>query len=153
MSLGADLPLRDIHLPQPPGWWPPAPGWWALAALALGVLAFVAVLLWRRMRRRRALRRMFDGRVAAAGSAPARIAVMSELLRRAVLEHDRAAAALQGAEWLAFLDRDAASPAFDGDLGRLLLDGGYRRQVDENELEVLEVAVRARFLKLAGARR
>lgn len=153
MTAGAALPLRDIHLPQPPGWWPPAPGWWLLAALALAAVVFVAVVLWRGARRRRALRRMFDARVEAAGSAPGRIAAMSELLRRAAREHDRATATLEGAEWLAFLDRDAATPVFDGVLGELLLDGGYRREVDEAELDALRVAARARFLKLAGARR
>lgn len=152
MSAGT-LQLRDIHLPQAPAWWPPAPGWWLLGALVLVVVGLAAFVLWRRIRRRRALRRMFDDRVAAAGSAPARIAAMSELLRRAALEHDRSTAGLQGPEWLVFLDRDASAPAFDGKLGRLLLDGGYRRELDEGELEALRVAVRARFLKLAEARR
>lgn len=153
MSAGDAIALRDIHLPQPPGGWPPAPGWWLLAALLLLVAATVAVVLWRRIRRRRALARLFDQQVAAAGNAPASIAAMSELLRRATREHDHAAAALQGAQWLAFLDRDAATPAFDGELGRLLLDGGYRRKVDEGQLQALRVAARARFLTLAGARR
>ena len=153
MSAGTAIPLRDIHLPQAPGWWPPAPGWWLLAAFVLVVAALVAFALWRRIRRRRTLRRMFDDRVAAAGSAPARIAAMSELLRRAALEHDRATARLHGPEWLAYLDRDASAPAFDDELGRLLLDGGYRREVDEGELEALRAAARARFLKLAEARR
>jgi len=153
VSAGTAIPLRDIHLPQAPGWWPPAPGWWLLAAAVLVVVALAAFLLWRRARRRRAVRRLFDQRVAAAGSAPARIAAMSELLRRAALEHDRTAAGLEGAEWLAFLDRGARAPAFDGRLGQLLLDGGYRREVDEGDLDALRAAARARFLALAGGRR
>ena len=49
----AELPLRDIHLPDPVGWWPPAPGWWVVAALLL-FLVFIVIRLWRR---RLALRR------------------------------------------------------------------------------------------------
>lgn len=152
MSAGAAIPLRDIHLPQAPGWWPPAPGWWLLAALALAVLAAVAVLLWRRIRRRRELLRMFDQRVAAATGAPARVAAISELLRRAALGHD-GAAGLEGEEWLEFLDRDAGAPRFRGELGQLLLEGGYRREVDGAQVELLRKAARARFLQLAGTRR
>jgi len=38
----SQLPLRDIHLPGPVGWWPPAIGWWLVAALVL--VAFGAVV-------------------------------------------------------------------------------------------------------------
>lgn len=37
--------MRDIHLPDPVGWWPPAPGWWLLLLLALATLAFSLVWL------------------------------------------------------------------------------------------------------------
>lgn len=42
--------LRDIHLPQTGGFWPPAPGWWVLALL---FLTMVAALLWWASRYRR----------------------------------------------------------------------------------------------------
>ncbi|HAU18090.1 MAG TPA: DUF4381 domain-containing protein, partial [Marinobacter adhaerens] len=35
--------LRDIHLPETGGLWPPAPGWWVLAILLIAVLA---ALVW-----------------------------------------------------------------------------------------------------------
>ncbi len=41
--------LRDIHLPEAIGWWPPAPGWWLLTLLFILALAFtVRYLLTRR---------------------------------------------------------------------------------------------------------
>ncbi|MAA63183.1 MAG: hypothetical protein CL581_00175 [Alteromonadaceae bacterium] len=45
--------LRDIHLPDPGGFWPPAPGWWILAALVLVALICLAVFLRRRQQRNR----------------------------------------------------------------------------------------------------
>lgn len=37
--------LRDIHLPDGIGVWPPAPGWWLLGILLIGAL--VALIVWR----------------------------------------------------------------------------------------------------------
>lgn len=45
--------LRDIHLPEPGGLWPPAPGWWILLVLALILVALVSWWLIRRHRRNR----------------------------------------------------------------------------------------------------
>jgi len=39
----AQLQLRDIHLPDPVGWWPLAPGWWLLIVLSI---ALIAVSIW-----------------------------------------------------------------------------------------------------------
>lgn len=153
MTPGGMLALRDIHAPAAPSLWPPAPGWWLLAAGVLAVAVALGLVRWRRRRRRRRLERMFDARVAAAGTAPERIAAISELLRRAALRRASASATLQGDDWLAFLDRGASTPAFGGETGRLLLDGGYRRDVDGARLEALRLAARERFLALSGAPR
>lgn len=50
-----DLPLRDIHLPDPVSWWPLAPGWWLCFALAVAGLA-AAAWWWRGAPSRRARR-------------------------------------------------------------------------------------------------
>lgn len=149
MSAAASLPLRDIHLPVAPAWWPPAPGWWLVAGVLLAVLAAVAAVIWRRVRRRRALLRLFDEEVAAAKDPAARVAAISALLRRAARERDPTAAALQGEDWLGFLDSDAPAPEFSGLPGRLLLEGGYRRDVQAGEVEALRAAARRRFVELA----
>lgn len=39
--------LKDIHLPEAPGLWPPAPGWWILAISLLVLIATTLVLLIR----------------------------------------------------------------------------------------------------------
>ncbi|HAD08873.1 MAG TPA: hypothetical protein DCF62_05290 [Porticoccaceae bacterium] len=43
--------LRDIHLPEAIGWWPPAPGWWLLTLLLIAALGY-ALWWWRRRRAR-----------------------------------------------------------------------------------------------------
>jgi len=40
--------MRELHLPDPVGWWPPAPGWWVVAVL----VAIALVLGWHVWRRR-----------------------------------------------------------------------------------------------------
>ena len=153
------LPLRDAHLPPSPSWWPPAPGWW-LVLLAL-LLLVAAVWYWRRRVRRRrvAMERLFDSNVDAAEGLPARIAMMSELLRRAARRSDPNADHLAGDAWLLFLDggrldTGRSPPVFSAGAGRTLLEGGFRREVSQQEYAALRGIVRTRFVELMtrGAR-
>ena len=145
--IGTTLPLRDVHLPAAPGGWPPAPGWWLLpGALLLGLGAVVALRLHRRRRRQR-WQSLFDGSLAAAPGAAARIGMASELLRRAARPCDPAAALLQGEDWLRFLDGGDGHEFSTGD-GRVLLDGGFRRAVDEAEATRACALARGRFIAL-----
>src|SRR5690606_38637593 len=131
MSSDPTLVLRDIHELPPPPWWPPAPGWWCVAAVLLLAVLALAWRAWRRRQRRRALARLFDASLAEAATPAARIAAMSLLLRRAARQRDPSAATLEGAAWLAFLDHGSRRPLFDDEDARLLLEGGYRRDVDD----------------------
>ena len=120
------LPLRDVHLPAAPGGWPPAPGWWLLSgALRLGLGGRVALRL-RRRRRRRRWQSLFDG--------------------------DPDAALLQGEAWLQFLDGGHGHDFSTGD-GRVLLDGGFRRAVDEAHAARACALARGRFIGLMERRR
>ena len=148
---GADLPLRDVHLPPSPAWWPPAPGWWLLAAVA--VLPVAAWLAWRAIHKAR-LRRwqaLFDQAcVDAQGNA--RVAAISAVLRRASRRVDTHADRLQGDAWLRFLDGKSGH-AFAQGAGRWLLDGAYRPDIDARALAELEALARIRFLQLMQGRR
>lgn len=146
----ATLPLRDAHLPDAPGWWPPPMGWWLIA---VAVLVLVAVLVWwrRHARRRRiAAEALFDATVDAVQGETARIAAMSELLRRAARLRDPSADRLQGADWLHFLDEGprARGAATFAEVGAVLLDGGFRREVDAAAVAALRPVARARFVAL-----
>ena len=142
------LPLQDVHLPPAPDWWPPAPGWWlvlvALAAVTIGVW------FWRRRQRRRrvVIETLFDETLDAVDGASARIATMSELLRRAARRRDPQADRLSGDAWLRFLDAGQRIPVFSAGAGRTLLEGGFRRDVGAQEFEALRGIVRARFVEL-----
>jgi hypothetical protein len=129
--------LRDIHLPQEPGWWPPAPGWWLLGALVL-----LTPILWRMIQAFRGRRRKPRYRSAAlqeldqyyqayqsTGGKPAFVQAVSALLKRVALQcHDPAqVAALSGRQWADFLtqDQDAAVRRNV----RLALEQAYSREV------------------------
>jgi hypothetical protein len=151
------LPLRDIHQPSAPPWWPPAPGWWLVFAIVLAAIAFAGWWWLRRRQRNREVARLFDDRVQAATTAVERVAAVSELLRRASRRRDPAADRLQGEAWLQFLDSDmsGASPLegpFSQGPGRVLLDGGFRRAIADEDVVTLLPLARRRYLELMAAR-
>ncbi len=105
------LPLRDIHLPPEPGFWPLAPGWWVLLGLVL-LLALLGLWRWRVTRLRRArlksvkqlLRRIATDY--AAHQNTHRLAQdLSNLLRRHVryVLGDAQATRLSGRDWADYL--------------------------------------------------
>lgn len=145
------LVLRDVHVPPAPSLWPPAPGWWFVIGVAALLLAFGVAMLWRRRRRLRAWQRLFDE--AERAPQPAlQAAAISELLRRAARRVDSKADRLHGDDWLRFLDGKQGTE-FSRGAGRILLDGGYRRELDERQLASAKAAARARFLELMAGKR
>ncbi|WP_425414741.1 DUF4381 domain-containing protein [Pseudoxanthomonas dokdonensis] len=146
----AALVLRDVHVPSAPAWWPLAPGWWLLLAALVLLLAGWALMAWRRSRRRRRHRQLFDA--SQRGSPSEQVAAMSELLRRASRRADARADRLHGEAWLRFLDGDHGQ-SFSQGPGRLLLDGGFQPTVEADAVERLRMLARPRFLALMEKRR
>jgi hypothetical protein len=146
-----ELVLRDVHVPPAPSLWPPAPGWWLLA----GAVALALAIAWwiRRKRRHRMLawQKLFDD--ACGDTAPAaQVAAISELLRRAARRVNAKADHLQSEEWLRLLDGQKQK-AFSEGAGRLLLEGGYRREVPAEEFAAVKALARMRFLELMAGRK
>ena len=141
-----ELVLRDVHVPVAPSLWPLAPGWWLVAGAALALVALITWLGWRRARKLATRQRLFDDACYDL-PASAQVAAISELLRRAARQVDKQADKLQGDAWLQFLDGKKRRDFSTGS-GRLLLEGGYRRDVEASELATLKSLARARFLEL-----
>ncbi len=151
------LPLRDIHLPDPIGWWPPAPGWWLLlAALILLPLLITLLMKWRRkLHNQGQVKRQADAELARIRADYQQhqdslqlTQALSALLRRAALSrYPRSeVAGLTGEAWLSFLDRQLQGEDFRHGSGRLLCDAPYRADApSQDEAEAL-LALSQRWL-------
>ncbi|MBZ0333918.1 DUF4381 domain-containing protein [Marinobacter sp. AL4B] len=113
--------LKDIHLPETGGWWPPAPGWWLLAALCLIALIALAVA-WKRHRARTLWKRQAKAELATLGqqirNEPSWYGDLNRLLKRVARQtHEhRHPESMTGDQWVEFLldtlpkDRIASRP-------------------------------------------
>ena len=160
----SQLPLRDLHLPDPIGWWPLAPGWWVIIVLALFGLGWLIRKAWRQHRfnapRRFAMRELERAEAAFLqhGNAVTLGRQVSELLRRAMLAYAprHEVGGLTGESWLRWLDRDLPVPYFHTEGGKSLLQLPYRdpqSEVNDVDVNAMLSAVRMRLATPVGGRR
>lgn len=124
------IPLRDIHMPAPVGWWPPAFGWW----IALFAVLVAAGFVWYRFRRAyrvRAAGKAIKHVMAAldGGEEPGLCAQrLSIVLRRFAISVETgrdAVAGLTGRRWLKYLDSRWERDSFSAGPGDALLVAPY----------------------------
>ncbi|HVL02481.1 MAG TPA: DUF4381 domain-containing protein [Dongiaceae bacterium] len=141
--------LRDIHLPNPIGWWPPAPGWWLLLLLSLALIA--GALIWRKLR----FQRLAYKREALAEwqSIHARylhdkdnarlLTELSILLKRTcITRYGRGeTAGLAGEPWLDFLDQTGRCKDFTKGPGRALVDQRFSPRPTLDGAELLQATL------------
>lgn len=148
------LPLKDIHLPESIGWWPPAPGWWLLIILLI-LCVLAARHAYRRLTRKTAIKRAQTllTQIRQQQSEPLQtLTDLSALLRRAAISADTrgAVAGLHGQAWLEYLDRKLPDAPFSQGVGRCLADAHYRPAAPEQaDLDAL-FALCERWLKQQG---
>lgn len=139
-----DLPLRDIHLPDPIAWWPLAYGWWLLIGFSL--LCILSIILIVRYFLKPTLQKqaafaldMIEKSYQQTQNASVCITDLSKLLRRIVISQNKEAklAGLTGEEWLKMLDMNLEKPEFSQGAGQLLLIGPYHYRVDHEEVSQL----------------
>jgi hypothetical protein len=150
------IPLRDLHLPDPVGWWPLAPGWWVLIALAVAGIVYLLYRQFRRWRHNR-LRRIALAELSRVynnyrqGTDALTLAKdVSELLRRAMLAYSPRSevAGLTGEQWLAWLDRGLDDQPFTTGVGRKIESLPYQRPEsidDDTDISGLIDVVRRRI--------
>lgn len=129
--------LKDIHLPELIGWWPPAIGWWLLLVLILGVLLLVLVSLRKRRERMapyRAAMKEFD-RITKDYRTHRDSTKLSQqlsiLLRRIAISimPRSEVAGLTGEIWLEYLDKLCGRTILCSEAGRQLLQAPYRAEM------------------------
>jgi len=139
------LPLRDIHLPGAPPWWPLAPGWWALGAIVLAAALIGALLYYRARHRRAALAavRRVTAELERGAEPVACLQQLSTILRRyaiTVAEDRGRVAGLIGRRWLEHLDSCWDRAAFVAGSGRLIVTAPYARPESVGREAALELA-------------
>ncbi|NOT11810.1 MAG: DUF4381 domain-containing protein [Methylococcaceae bacterium] len=155
---GNSLPLRDIHTSELIGWWPPAVGWWLLA-LAIPVLIFLVVWLYKRLTRKTAiktakklLRELKQDTTADKGT---QLQALSILIRRVAISMNARTdvASLTGRLWLNYLDTPFKGSPFSEGVGRYLADAPYRQSLPD-DLDVSQlINLCEEWLKAQGKNR
>jgi len=137
-----NLPLRDIHLPDPIGWWPLGPGWWGVLVL---LILLIGILVYVIRRRRRItpiklalaelMRLEADGEMTAVQKVQA-LSILMKCIALSVRTREEVAG-LEGQAWLNLLDQLFDSDQYTQGAGRHLAEAPYRREVSYAEVAEL----------------
>lgn len=136
------LPLKDIHLPDTIGWFPPAIGWWLVAVL-IPVLIALLYFAYQRLTRKTTLKTA-KILLATIKTSPVdnaqKLTELSALLRRVAISVTPRSqtAGLTGQAWLAFLDSSLKDAPFTKGAGRCLTYAPYRSS-PPSELEISQL--------------
>lgn len=137
------LELRDIHLPDAIGWWPPAIGWWLLAIL-IPLLIVLSIVLYKRITRKTAkktakkllLKLKQDKTI----DDKHKLQEISALIRRVAISVSprEKTASLTGQAWLNYLDSSVNGTPFTEGAGSLLADAHYQ-QAQATDLDISQL--------------
>jgi len=139
-----DLPLRDIHLPDPISWWPLAVGWWIVIGFSLLFIFAIVVIIRRSLRqtlKKQAIKRLneIETTFRTTLDASTCITEISIFLRRIVITRNPKDAGVTGYAWLKLLDSPNAQDFSQG-AGQLLLTAPYQPEVlDQDANQLIEL--------------
>lgn len=132
-------PIRDIHLPEMYGWWPPAHGWWVVFFIIL--VAFIGAF-WLYMdlknppidqqakQQFKKIVKQFEGDQ----DKSLLLQALSSLLRRISMTYRtrQQIASLTNDSWIKQLDSVVGKSCFSPEITTLLMHGPYQKQADFN---------------------
>ncbi|MCK4842874.1 MAG: DUF4381 domain-containing protein [Methylococcales bacterium] len=126
------LQLRDIHLPDAVGWWPPAIGWWILA-IVMPLLCWLIIWVYKWITRRTATKTAKKLLVKIKSDSDLtdeqKLIALSTLIRRVAISISprKEVASLTGQAWLTYLDRSVKESAFSQGIGQCFADRHYQK--------------------------
>lgn len=148
--------LKDIHLPDPVGWWPLAPGWYAV--MVITVLLLSCMVYWMHQRhvnglaKRKALGLLavYKEHYLKDKNAQVASARISELLKRVALVYypRMEVASIHGDDWINFLNKTSKKIDFQP-VKAMLLDAPFK-MVESVNLEPLFICAE-QWIKQRGA--
>ncbi|MDO8938733.1 MAG: DUF4381 domain-containing protein [Methylicorpusculum sp.] len=133
----AELPLKDIHLPDAIGWWPPAMGWWLLVIL-IPLMILLLLKLIRHITRSTAIksakRILTEIKQDSTKNELEKLREISILLRRVAVSvaPRENIAGLTGQAWLDFLDQGMKDKPFTQGIGQCLINTPYQNKTSIN---------------------
>ncbi|RLP52789.1 MAG: DUF4381 domain-containing protein [Ketobacter sp.] len=139
--------LKDIHLPESIGIWPPAIGWWLLAIILLALV--IGGLIWLLKRHQAtAYKRVAQAQLQEIESRFQKdkdyrqlLSDLSVLLKRTcITRYGRArVAGLTGKEWLKFLDEAGSTQDFTQGPGKVLVSERFQPTPNANSQALLQL--------------
>ena len=129
-----DLPIRDIHLPEAIGWFPPAIGWWLLIIFVPIITYFLIALIQKLLQKTaiKTARKLLKQLQTNDALTPLeKVCELSILLRRVAVSRDSESnvGGLTGRAWLDYLDSSLKDAPFKNGIGRCLTDAPYQKEL------------------------
>jgi hypothetical protein len=137
--------LKDIHLPDAIGFWPPALGWWLLAALLIAV--FITAMVLYKHRQKSAYRRAAVKQVKKLFSdykepqqSHELTGQLNRLLKAVALQSypTKQVSRLTQKQWLEFLDNSANMQVFRQGAGEILASAPYDKNSELTDIAALK---------------
>ena len=146
------LPLRDIHLPVPVGFWPLAEGWWVVIGI-LGLLLLTGAYVLYRHSQPTALKQalvaldeILDNRSLAVESQNQSISLLLKQLAVTLYGREQVAP-LMGPAWVTWVEGKIGTHPLSSQMKRFLALGAYSRTVDAiTDAGLFRVEVRDIFI-------